>query len=209
MRIPVPAKRRIEIDVYRLNVAQVNTNEQINESIVLMKGCYAQVALEISATVHQAARPQEVEEAKIINGSTSGPGVFRLLDLFPNLNVGTLTNEYKAFIDGLDIHGVNIFFLTTMFGSNGHAVSIKQLGRETNLQMKYIDNAFINFQMLNGAPLGHTPSHELLHVLEHKDLDEDDHAQFYANLLFVGNANDESVFLKENRLSSGIHDLSS
>jgi len=180
----VPARMELTLDFHQMNVPDVHTIAQIDESVVMMKEVYAQAGLRIVDTVGTLAWP---------NIPNRDPGILDLYDEPEGELVGPLTDEYKLFIDSTDQVGVNIFFLKLAYPSEGVAVSFKQIARELpdSIALKYLDNAFIHSAVLVGPPK-HVPSHELLHILA-PEPNKDDHLQNYFNLLNVTNVNQGPV----------------
>ncbi len=189
LKIPVPAKRQIDVDFYRMNIPDVHTLEEINKSVKIMKEHYAQIGLKINVTVGGMAWPQLTPDR--------GEGILRLFDGNVHVNgylVGPMSDEYKQFINATDSNGINIFFLKFAYSSRGVALTPYQLRHEEGeVDGKYFNKAFINFAA--GPISGGTPAHELLHILAYKDDedDHDDHNEPYFNLLNDRNVNIDPV----------------
>ena len=63
--------------------------------------------------------------------------------------------------------------------------------------MKYTDKAFINSDYFYGyTKLAYTMAHELMHLLAHEEFGQDDHNQYWTNILFDGGGM-ESVLAKK------------
>ena len=110
-----------------------------------------------------------------------------------------MTDEYKSFIDQTDASGINIYFLTSAYGtSKGIALTAAQLEFESGeIDNKYFDKAFVNFAA--GQLAGDTPAHELGHLLAYKtdDADRDDHNEPYFNLMNATPRNNVGVFSRK------------
>ena len=197
LKIPVPARAELDLDLYRMNVAGVHSIAKIQENVKIIKERYAQAGLKINANVQQKGWPQAVETEKTANGNNSGVGFFNIftLDTPPNTQ-GELNSECKVFIDAIDNVGVNLFFLRSVYPSRAIAIGLKQAFLEPpGFNLRYTDKAFINSGNINlgQGPLGFTPAHELLHLLAHKEHGQDDHAQRFFNLLFAANVQNDPV----------------
>ncbi|MEY4246066.1 MAG: hypothetical protein RLZZ245_3651, partial [Verrucomicrobiota bacterium] len=180
MKIPVPVRKVLPVDFIRMNVANVHDLTEIERSAKIANERYAQVGIKVNVNIINKEWP-------VLNPDR-GDGILRLFSgdrLVDGHLVGPMTDEYKSFIDQTDASGINIYFLTSAYGtSKGIALTPAQLEYESGeIDNKYFDKAFVNFAA--GQLAGDTPAHELGHLLAYKtdDADRDDHNEPYFNLM--------------------------
>jgi hypothetical protein len=184
---PVRAEKKLSLDVYRFNVPDVSSLAQINESMDILKEYYAQVGLKIEPHIHEMAPWPNIE--------TAGDGLIDIFDEPEGKLIGPLSSEYKNFVDEVDVAGikVNLFFINSAYPSLGIAIGAKQVPYEGgSVDVKYLENAFINCGNLGSAGPVDTPAHEILHLLS-PEPERDDHSQHFSNLLRDVNPNQDPV----------------
>ena len=191
IKIPVPVRAELDLDLYRMNVEGVHSITEIENNVKIMKEQFAQVGLRINDNIVQRDWPQEVEAEKSVSENLAEVGFFSFFEN-PQSQDFRLSEECKVFIDAVDNSGVNIFFLRGAYTSRGIALNHHQAQNESELDallivLNYTNKAFINTSYINsfGGLLGDTPSHELMHLLAPDDIvGGDDHDQEFFNLLF-------------------------
>ena len=194
MKIPVPVRKVLPVDFIRMNVANVHDLTEIERSAKIANERYAQVGIKVNVNIIDKEWP--------VLSPDRGDGILRLFSgdsLVDGHLVGPMTDEYKSFIDQTDASGINIYFLTSAYGtSKGIALTAAQLEFESGeIDNKYFDKAFVNFAA--GQLAGDTPAHELGHLLAYKtdDADRDDHNEPYFNLMNTTPRNNVGVFSRK------------
>jgi hypothetical protein len=182
VKIPVPAKKQVDINFYRFDFAGSATEPSIQNTIKWTKERYAQVGLQINDTYNNIGWPD-------IDG-TDGPGK---MSIYGDFAVDpSLRQVYYDFIDGVPNAGICIYNVIYAYASAGVAVTMKQIAREEEIELKYINKAFVHSfpHPITGVATANwfTTAHELLHVLAPK-LEGDDHDEAFPNILVTPGQN--------------------
>jgi len=178
LKLPVPVRKVLEVDLIRMDVAGVPQLTAIQDSVKYMNEYYAQVGLKITGVPKEMAWPAWPGRQE---------GYIDPFDEPEGKNVGPLTAEYKNFVNQTDADGINLYYIKIAnlnIAAFGLAITSRQLLLEDDLDQKYTKKALI-YQ--TASLTGSTSAHELLHILAYDPDKEHDHDQRFYNLLDDGN----------------------
>lgn len=91
---------------------------------------------------------------------------------------------YYDFIDNVPNSGICVYNVIYAYSSNGIAVTMHQIELEEEIELKYLNKAFVHsFNTSYSSPT--TTAHEILHILAPKVIG-DDHNESIQNVLSEG-----------------------
>lgn len=177
MKIPVPAKKQVDINFYRFDIPDSATEQSIRDSIKWVKERYAQVGLKINDTYAEIAWPE-------IDG-TNGLGQMAIYHNYEENQ--SLQQVYYDFIDNVPNSGICVYNVIYAYPSAGIAVTMKQVQHEEEIELKYLNKAFVHSSTTSVSNWA-TTAHEILHVLAPK-FEGEDHDEAFPNILVTPGQN--------------------
>lgn len=123
------------------------------------------------------------------------------MEIYNNYTVNqSLQQVYYDFIDGVPNTGICVYNVIYAYPSSGIAVTLKQIAFEEEIELMYLNKAFVR-SFASGESNAQTTAHEILHVLAPK-LEGNDHDEYFSNILVEPGVNPNTDHRGRKRINS-------
>ena len=190
VKFAVPAKKQVDINFYKFDFANAASEQSIRDAITWVKERYAQVGLKINDGYDEINWPD-------ISG-TEGEGKMSIYNNYSQNQ--SLQQVYFDFIDNVPNSGICVYNVIYAYASSGIAVTLSQIAFEEEIELMYLNKAFVH-SFATGESNTQTTAHEILHVLAPKVVG-DDHDEHFSNILVEPAVNPNADHRGRKRINS-------